>query len=159
MKMYVLRKTMSIKLTFNYQIQSNCNTLRAEVAHDSGNINKAYIGAEAVMLCKQGRLKEALNILQGIRVDSSTYVSILMACISKKAPAEGKLVQAHMRDVGFEPDIYVATNLVRLYAKYGNLVDARRVFEKMPEKKCDIMDRHDRCVCQERVSCRSLEII
>eukprot|EP01018_Ginkgo_biloba_P009907 Gb_21316 [translate_table: standard] len=107
--------------------------------NSNGENSSRHISGDLTNLCKQGRLKEALNILQtmdqrGVRADSNIYVSLLTACINKKALAEGKLVHTHIRDTGFQPDISVSTKLVSMYAKCGNLVDARRVLDQMPKR-------------------------
>eukprot|EP01018_Ginkgo_biloba_P002731 Gb_33134 [translate_table: standard] len=87
-------------------------------------------------LCKQSRLKEALHILHFMdrRVDTCTYASLLQLCIKKKALPEGKFVHAHMNDRGFNADRCLRNTLVNLYAKCGSLMDARRVFDQMPER-------------------------
>eukprot|EP01018_Ginkgo_biloba_P014275 Gb_03221 [translate_table: standard] len=87
-------------------------------------------------LCQQGRLKEGLRVLYGMeeRVHSSTYVSLLQGCIKNKALTDGKLVHAHITERGFMPDTILDTALVTMYAKCGNMMDARRVFDQMPRR-------------------------
>lgn len=65
-------------------------------------------------LSGQGRLKEALNILnligkQGKFSDSFTYVSLLDGCVKYRALTEGKLIHAHIILTGFKPDVYLQT--------------------------------------------------
>eukprot|EP01018_Ginkgo_biloba_P002727 Gb_38068 [translate_table: standard] len=87
-------------------------------------------------LCKQGRLKESVDILHVADqpLDSSTYVSLLQVCIKKKALPEGRLVHAHINARGFMADIFLQNTLVNMYAKCGSLVDTRRVFDEMPKR-------------------------
>eukprot|EP01018_Ginkgo_biloba_P007725 Gb_41234 [translate_table: standard] len=87
-------------------------------------------------LCKQGQLNEALHLLHVMDnpVDCFTYVCLLQACIHKKALSKGKLVHLHMNDSGIMPDKPLENTLVNMYAKCGSLVDARRVFDQMPER-------------------------
>eukprot|EP01018_Ginkgo_biloba_P013190 Gb_32456 [translate_table: standard] len=87
-------------------------------------------------LCKQGRLKEALQILHFMDqpIDNSTYISLLHLCVQKKALSEGKLVHKHINERGFMPNMYLRNTLVHMYAKCGSLVDARGVFNDMPER-------------------------
>eukprot|EP01018_Ginkgo_biloba_P038057 Gb_22048 [translate_table: standard] len=105
--------------------------------------NDTYSSGEIIgamgTLCKQDRLKEALELLhvmdqRGIRPDISTYASLLQVCVDTKALAEGKVVHNHMIDKGFKPDVFLGTKLVVMYAKCGNLVDARRVLGEMPKR-------------------------
>eukprot|EP01018_Ginkgo_biloba_P002616 Gb_35467 [translate_table: standard] len=88
------------------------------------------------ILCKQGRLKEALHILHAMDqpLDSSIFVCLWRVCIKKKALSEGKLVHAHMTLRGFMLGRFSWNVLVNMYAKCENLVDARRVFDQMPER-------------------------
>eukprot|EP01018_Ginkgo_biloba_P000906 Gb_34192 [translate_table: standard] len=97
-----------------------------------GNANNSF-RQDVRKLCKQGRLKEALRILQvlNLRLDSSTYHCFLQECIDEKDLSQGKLVHAHMNDKGFIPDRFLQNKLVNMYAKCGSLVDARGVFNQM----------------------------
>eukprot|EP01018_Ginkgo_biloba_P034750 Gb_24815 [translate_table: standard] len=114
------------------------------------------IGPSSVTtLCKQGRLTEALQILHVMDnyVDAFTYARLLQVLVNKKALSEGKLVHAHIIQTGFKcQDIFLGNTLVNMYAKCGNLVDALRVLDRMPER--DVVSwtvliaayaRHDHC--------------
>eukprot|EP01018_Ginkgo_biloba_P001598 Gb_35887 [translate_table: standard] len=86
---------------------------------------------------KQSRLKEALNSLQVMDqcIDSSTYDSLLQGCLDNKALPEAKLVHAHIIQTGNKcRDISLQNKLVTMFAKFGSLVDARRVFDQMSER-------------------------
>ncbi|GLJ44517.1 hypothetical protein SUGI_0934470, partial [Cryptomeria japonica] len=51
------------------------------------------------VLCGEGRLKEAIDILlttHNTAVESSTYLHLLNSCVSKKALAEGKQIHSHI---------------------------------------------------------------
>eukprot|EP01018_Ginkgo_biloba_P002728 Gb_38067 [translate_table: standard] len=87
-------------------------------------------------MCKQGHLKEALHILHAMDepLNSSTYVCLLQACIKKAALPEGKLVHTHMNERGIRVDRLLWNTLVNMYTKCGSLMDARRVFDQMPER-------------------------
>eukprot|EP01018_Ginkgo_biloba_P011196 Gb_27462 [translate_table: standard] len=87
-------------------------------------------------LCKQDRLEEALHILHVMdqSIDYSTYICLLQGCIKKKAWSEGKLVHAHMTNSGFMVDRFLQNTLVNMYAKCGSLLNARRVFDQVPEQ-------------------------
>eukprot|EP01018_Ginkgo_biloba_P015578 Gb_31319 [translate_table: standard] len=100
-----------------------------------GNTNNSF-PKDVIMLCKQAQLKEALHILHFMdqHVEVSTYSSLLQACIKKKALLEGKLVHTHMNERGFIPDILLWNTLVNMYVKCGTLVDARKVFDEIPER-------------------------
>eukprot|EP01018_Ginkgo_biloba_P025618 Gb_32099 [translate_table: standard] len=51
-----------------------------------------------------------------------------------KSWTEGKRVDVNMLKTGFNPDIYKGNRLIDTFAKGGSLVNARHVFDKMPER-------------------------
>lgn len=70
----------------------------------------------------------------GVKCNEYTFPSVLKACASKTNFMLGKQVHGVVVVTGFEPDVFVANTLVFMYAKCGQLVDARRLFEDIPEK-------------------------
>eukprot|EP01018_Ginkgo_biloba_P008707 Gb_07635 [translate_table: standard] len=97
------------------------------------------INVDITKLCKESRLKEALDILyivdrRGIQVDSETYTSLLQVCTDMKALSEGKRVHNHIRESGFDQNIFLSTKLVNMYVICNSLVDARLVFDKIPTR-------------------------
>jgi len=98
------------------------------------NLRNGFCG-DVGLLCKQGRMEEALNILGFMdHLDSYAYASLLQGCLNIGALPEAKLVHAHMLLTGFKPDMFLGTKLMIMYAKCGCLVDAGQVFEQMPER-------------------------
>lgn len=88
------------------------------------------------MTSREGRLTEALRILNAMNesVAFSEYGYLLRGCVNNKALPAGKLVHAHITQRGFEIDTFLGTEIVTMYLKCGNLVDARRVFDQTPER-------------------------
>eukprot|EP01018_Ginkgo_biloba_P022819 Gb_03626 [translate_table: standard] len=108
-------------------------SLVAEQTHGNYSIGSKDLKS----LCKEGRLKEALDIFhvleqRGIGLDSYTYAPLLQGCTNMDALAEGKLVHAYMIERGFKSDKFLHTNLVIMYAKCGSLADGHRVLDEMP---------------------------
>jgi pentatricopeptide repeat protein len=46
----------------------------------------------------------------------------------------GKQIHEHLLEVGFGSDLYIANALVVTYARFGDLIKARKVFEEMPNR-------------------------
>eukprot|EP01018_Ginkgo_biloba_P028364 Gb_34248 [translate_table: standard] len=89
------------------------------------------------VLCKEGRLKEAVGLLHmmgkgDIGTDSDTYDRLLQQCIDMKSLAEGKRLHIHIMKTGFMPGVFLSNRIVDMYAKCGSMENARQVFEKMP---------------------------
>jgi pentatricopeptide repeat protein len=76
-----------------------------------------------------------ISDITGKCLDSHTYVyNLLQACVEKKALTEGKLVHAHINERGLMTDRLLGNTIINMYLKCGNLMDARKVFDEMPER-------------------------
>ncbi|MCO5592983.1 hypothetical protein L7F22_046987 [Adiantum nelumboides] len=80
-------------------------------------------------------LEEVLYIFQqmlqeGIEPGLVTYVGILSVCCKWQAQAKGKCIHAILVVVPHGNDKFVGNALVNMYAKCGNLQEARKVFDK-----------------------------
>ncbi|KAJ7534639.1 hypothetical protein O6H91_13G104000 [Diphasiastrum complanatum] len=113
------------------QIQSG-GGLRSQVVDSLGN------GENVSKFCQEGRLKEALFLLelmvqQNIQAPINTYACLLKGCTRRKALAEGKRVHALVVQSRLHSNIFLGNTLVNMYAKCGSVLDARQVFDSMPE--------------------------
>jgi pentatricopeptide repeat protein len=91
-------------------------------------------------LCNEGRLKEAMSVLevmdqQEVPLDPHTYASLLQLCANTKALEDGKRIHAHMllNSTNVHENVNLSTKLVNMYAKCGSLQNARLVFERIPK--------------------------
>eukprot|EP00253_Pinus_taeda_P001118 PITA_01118 len=114
----------------------NPDPLRPQQLH--GTVNRTHFD-DITRLCKLGRLREAVLTLHnmdalGIPADHATYVSLLQGCVSTIALPEGKIIHAHFIQTGFNPNTFLQTKLLIVYAKCRILVDGRQVFDEMPER-------------------------
>ena len=94
---------------------------------------KTAPSTELVWLCKEGRLKEAVD---GMRngLHTNSYLSLLQVCTDKKALEEGRRVYSHMVLTGSEKNTFLMANVVSMFLKCGSLEEARQVFDGMPER-------------------------
>ncbi|KAI3665971.1 hypothetical protein L6452_44607 [Arctium lappa] len=73
-------------------------------------------------------------ILSGQNPDISTFSTVLCACANLASLAKGKDLHGKTFKLGFQHDVFVGTALVDMYAKSGDIENAKKVFNKMPEK-------------------------
>ncbi|CDP17571.1 unnamed protein product [Coffea canephora] len=66
--------------------------------------------------------------------DKYTFPYVIKACCGLQSLRLGRLIHGSIRDLGFELDVFVASALIKLYAENGCIDEARRLFDKMPEK-------------------------
>ncbi|KAK7385421.1 hypothetical protein VNO78_31139 [Psophocarpus tetragonolobus] len=67
-------------------------------------------------------------------VEQSFYVPLLQQCLDKGSYSDTQIVHGHAMKTGTHEDVYVMSFLVNVYAKCGNIQDARRVFDNMPRR-------------------------
>ncbi|KAJ7555628.1 hypothetical protein O6H91_05G047200 [Diphasiastrum complanatum] len=109
------------------QMQSGSG-LRSRVPDSLGN------GRNVSKLCQEGRLKEALHMVeQNIQAPINSYACLLQWCTRRKALPEGKQVHALIVQRRLDSKIFLGNTLVNMYAKCGSVLDARKVFDSMPE--------------------------
>ncbi|KAJ0590866.1 putative tetratricopeptide-like helical domain superfamily, DYW domain-containing protein [Helianthus annuus] len=65
---------------------------------------------------------------------SDHYVSLIQGTIVNKNPRMGKKIHAQIIKSGVHIGVILMNNLINLYAKTGFLVDARKLFDEMPER-------------------------
>ncbi|KAG8375622.1 hypothetical protein BUALT_Bualt10G0119500 [Buddleja alternifolia] len=88
---------------------------------------------------QNGQSDETLSLFNAMKENGPepneiTLIAVLSACASIGALDLGKWVDEYASKRGLKHNIYVATALVDMYSKCGNLEYASRVFENMPQK-------------------------
>lgn len=86
---------------------------------------------------KTRQLKQALKFslsCPDTLLDPSTYMSLLQFCIDKNAERQAHLIHAHIITNGYESNLHLSTKVIIFYAKVGDVVSARKAFDRMPER-------------------------
>jgi pentatricopeptide repeat protein len=88
---------------------------------------------------RYGFVEEALALFHqmqqtGIQPDHFAFASVLPACANLAALEYGKELHDDIVRNGFQSDMFVGNALVDMYGKCGRALDARKVFNKMPER-------------------------
>ncbi|XP_038695185.1 pentatricopeptide repeat-containing protein At3g03580 [Tripterygium wilfordii] len=66
--------------------------------------------------------------------DTCTFPSVINACAAMADVEMGNAVHGQVLLMGFGSDLYIGNALVDMYARFGDLGKARRVFEEMVER-------------------------
>nr|CAD1834197.1 unnamed protein product [Ananas comosus var. bracteatus] len=90
---------------------------------------------------KAGFMEEALDLYQrmiwaGIVPDVYTFPCVLRSCGGIPDLNLGREVHGHVVRFGFASETDVLNALITMYAKCGDLVNARKVFDDMPKRDC-----------------------
>ncbi|XP_058104435.1 pentatricopeptide repeat-containing protein At4g21300 [Magnolia sinica] len=88
---------------------------------------------------QNGQPEEAIHLfrqmgLEGMRCDCVTISAALSACANIPALIHGKAIHGFMMKGALRSDLFAKSALIDMYAKCGDLVFARRVFDYMQEK-------------------------
>ncbi|KNA21876.1 hypothetical protein SOVF_039220 [Spinacia oleracea] len=70
----------------------------------------------------------------GIRPDNFTYPFVIKACGDSFLIAFGKIIHGEVVISGFESDVYVGNCLLAMYLKFGEMGNARLVFDRMSKR-------------------------
>ncbi|KAM0946492.1 putative tetratricopeptide-like helical domain superfamily [Dioscorea sansibarensis] len=106
----------------------------------SSNIKRAWSWNLLISAyCHRGLWREAIiafaeMVGNGVEVDKYTYASVLSACGEILDFNFGRLVHKCIVCCGLELDLFVHNALVSMYAKCGDFLSARNVFDRMPER-------------------------
>ncbi|XP_020996869.1 pentatricopeptide repeat-containing protein At3g02330, mitochondrial isoform X1 [Arachis duranensis] len=70
----------------------------------------------------------------GVIPDNFTYATVLDICANLATVELGKQIHAQILKLQLHSDVYIASTLVDMYSKCGNMQDSRLMFEKAPKK-------------------------
>lgn len=96
----------------------------------------AMIGGYA----KNGFAQEALELYSSLRKDTSvksnsiTLAIMLQLCGDNRFLQDGKRIHAHVLESGLQGDSFVGSTLIDMYAKFGDLSEARKIFDGLCDK-------------------------
>ncbi|XP_071723591.1 pentatricopeptide repeat-containing protein At2g22070-like [Rutidosis leptorrhynchoides] len=83
------------------------------------------------------KLKESIDALYRHTryVNSDTYTRLVLDCVRLSDPLQANRLQSHMDQNLYEPTTtFIHNRLLDVYAKSGKLLDARNLFDKMPQR-------------------------
>jgi pentatricopeptide repeat protein len=82
-------------------------------------------------LCKQGSLKQALQVLPHEPDPTQhTYELLILSCSRLNSLSDGLDVHRHLADAGFDQDPFLATKLINMYSELDSIDNARKVFDR-----------------------------
>ncbi|KAL0422889.1 UNVERIFIED_CONTAM: Pentatricopeptide repeat-containing protein [Sesamum latifolium] len=93
-----------------------------------------------INLTSRGQLREAVDTLpllsrKGFSLNSKLIALLLQKCAKAKSIKEGKWVHLHLKLTGGKhPNTFLANHLINMYAKCGDHVKAREMFDKMRDR-------------------------
>ncbi|KAF5758173.1 putative tetratricopeptide-like helical domain superfamily, DYW domain-containing protein [Helianthus annuus] len=133
-----------ISKTPNFPIPSRPTKLSLTKKHEisvftTDSFNTSDPNTLICNLCLHGNLQQALiplNAMKKLRicVEEETYISLIDLCERKRAEAEGCEVYDMIKSSNTQLGIRIGNQLLSMFVRFGNLVDAWYVFGKMSER-------------------------
>ncbi|XP_068641155.1 pentatricopeptide repeat-containing protein At4g39952, mitochondrial [Aristolochia californica] len=111
----------------------------SKIIFDSMNKDVVTWNTMIATYASTGHSSDALLIfdqmlLEGIKPNSATLVSVLSACAGLAALDYGERVHNYIKEREWECELSVGTALIDMYAKCGQLGTSRKIFDLMLEK-------------------------
>lgn len=113
--------------------------IEEEVATQPKRTNP-WVCGQIEKLVLQRKYREALEFFEDLELDGnvevggSTYDALISACIGSKSIGGVKRVHNYMIKIGYEQDLYIRNRVLLMHIKCRMMLDARRLFDEMPEK-------------------------
>ncbi|CAM6129945.1 unnamed protein product [Calypogeia fissa] len=102
-------------------------SIAPELNHKNYKMNSAGTTSEAIYVLKN-------RLQQGLTVDWYMYVDVLRRCSKQKDLVAAKQAHDLITESGMDKNPRVATSLLNVYIKCGELLGARRVFDELEKK-------------------------
>ncbi|KAJ4708609.1 Pentatricopeptide repeat [Melia azedarach] len=97
-----------------------------------GNAQLGSLDVDLMNLCKEGKVKEAVEYMgQGVFAGYDVFSSLLDSCGNLRSIEMGKMVHELLKKSAFINDIDLNNKLIEMYGKCGNTRVARKVFDQM----------------------------
>ncbi|KAL5739474.1 hypothetical protein ACOSQ2_028654 [Xanthoceras sorbifolium] len=118
-----------------------CGTMEeAQKIHD--RTKEQYMVSWNAIISGFSELKQSENaqkyfswmLEMGLQPDNFTYATVLDTCGNLAIVGLGKQLHAQIIKQELLSDVYIASTLVDMYSKCGNMQDSHRVFEKAPKR-------------------------
>ncbi|KAF5467840.1 hypothetical protein F2P56_012052 [Juglans regia] len=108
---------------------------RTNRAHTQPTSAKVLTNTILVHL-RAGRLRKAVSVLFAapVSVPYSLYARLFRICCANFAIVEARKVESHLVTFSPTPPVFLLNRAIESYGKCGCLVDARELFEEMPQR-------------------------
>ncbi|GER56641.1 pentatricopeptide repeat-containing protein [Striga asiatica] len=93
---------------------------------------------DLLSLCHEGKVKEVIEHMEkGVLADAECFSLLFQLCAHPKKHGDAKQVHDYFLRSTFRSELRLINMVLDMYIKCGSMVDARRVFDHMPERSMD----------------------
>nr|GMD22919.1 pentatricopeptide repeat-containing protein At2g15690 [Ipomoea batatas] len=124
-----------------YQYQGNANSL----SQNQGNLvngqpsgDNILSTADLLPLCQQGKVKDAIEFMEkGVVADMQCFRLLFGSCGKSRKLEDAKVVHDYFLRSKCRSDLELNNKVIDMYSNCWSMMDARRVFDHMPERNID----------------------
>ncbi|GMH20197.1 hypothetical protein Nepgr_022038 [Nepenthes gracilis] len=100
--------------------------------------SSATQNVDLMSLALEGKVKEVIELMNtGVRADGDCFYVLFDKCGNPKSLEEAKKVHDFFLRSTFRGELRLNNKVIDMYGKCESMVDARRVFDHMPERNMD----------------------
>ncbi|KAJ0090816.1 hypothetical protein Patl1_13437 [Pistacia atlantica] len=100
-----------------------------------GNSERENLDVDLMSLCKEGKVKEAIEYMgRGVFAGYDVFSELLDSCVNLSSLAMGRRVHYLLGKSPFSNDTALNNKLIEMYGRCNNIKGARKVFDQMREK-------------------------
>lgn len=113
------------------QVADSCRVFSLLAKRDGISWNSIIAGCVQNGLFDEGLRFFRQMLMAKIKPKSYSFSSIMPACAHLTTLHLGKQLHGYIIRNGFDDNIFIASSLIDMYAKYGNIRTARQIFDRM----------------------------
>ncbi|CAK9181243.1 unnamed protein product [Ilex paraguariensis] len=120
------------------RVNTNNQTLNQGQIVDNQSTSGPPANVDLMGLCKDGKVKEVIELMdQGVRAAAQCFGVLFELCGNLKKLEDAKKVHDYFLQSTFRSDLQLINKVINMYSKCGSMIDARRVFDHMPDRNID----------------------
>ncbi|CAN0923238.1 Pentatricopeptide repeat-containing protein At2g15690, mitochondrial [Linum grandiflorum] len=109
--------------------------VQAQGHQQAGPAVQAPTLADLVHLCQEGKLKEAIELMdKGVKADYNCFDALFGLCSKLE---DAKKVHDYLLQSTSRGDLNLNNKVLEMYGRCESMIDARRVFDHMPDRNMD----------------------
>lgn len=94
--------------------------------------------ADLLLLCQQGKMKDAIDLMEkGVVADMQCFHLLFESCAKSRKLEDAKAVHDYFLRSKCRSDLGLNNKVIDMYSNCWSMMDARRVFDHMPERNID----------------------
>lgn len=90
---------------------------------------------DLIRVCQEGKVKESLELMgKEVKADPDCFIRLFELCGNPKSLEDAKKVHDYFLQSVYRGDLKLNNMVIEMYSKCGSMIDARRVFDHMPNR-------------------------